>query len=66
MAAKHDGKKARANFWVAQQNIAKSKGGRPQFQHKAPKPAGASVITVKIASAASAEPSRSEEATPKS
>ena len=26
MAAKHDGKKARANFWVMQQNVAKQKG----------------------------------------
>ena len=46
MAAKHDGKRAAANFWVAQQNLAKSKGGRPLYQPKprkapvaAPKPA---------------------------
>lgn len=43
MAAKHDGKRAAANFWVAQQNLAKSKGGRPLYQPKprktpAPKP----------------------------
>ncbi len=34
MAAKHDGKRAAANFWVAQQNLAKSKGGRPLYQPK--------------------------------
>ena len=42
MAAKHDGKKARANFWVMQQNLAKQKGGRPGYQFnekKLPKPA---------------------------
>ncbi len=32
MAAKHDAKKARANFWVMQQNLAKQKGGRPGYQ----------------------------------
>ncbi|MDB5216244.1 MAG: hypothetical protein JWO86_4171 [Myxococcaceae bacterium] len=32
VAAKHDSKKARANFWVMQQNLAKQKGGRPGYQ----------------------------------
>ena len=32
VAAKHDAKKARANFWVMQQNLAKQKGGRPGYQ----------------------------------
>ena len=31
MAAKHDGKRARANMWVTHQNLARSKGGRPGF-----------------------------------
>jgi hypothetical protein len=42
VAAKHDAKKARANHWVMQQNMAKQKGGRPGFQFsekKAPRPA---------------------------
>lgn len=34
MAAKHDGKHARANMWVTQQNLAKAKGGRPHRQFK--------------------------------
>lgn len=34
VAAKHDGKHARANFWVTQQNLAKQKGGRPGYQFK--------------------------------
>lgn len=41
MAAKHDAKKARANHWVMQQNLAKQKGGRPGFkfnEKKAPRP----------------------------
>lgn len=32
MAAKHDGKHARANMWVTHQNLARAKGGRPGFQ----------------------------------
>ena len=39
MAAKHDGKKARANHWVMQQNLAKQKGGRPGYQFTEKKPA---------------------------
>ncbi len=36
MAAKFDGKHARMNMWVTQQNLARQKGGRPgyQFQEK--------------------------------
>ena len=36
VAAKHDGKHARANMWVTHQNLARQKGGRPgyQFQEK--------------------------------
>ena len=34
MAAKHDGKKARANMWVTHQNLAAAKGGRPLYQFK--------------------------------
>jgi hypothetical protein len=36
VAAKHDGKHARANMWVTHQNLARAKGGRPgyQFQEK--------------------------------
>ena len=32
MAAKHDGKRASANMWVTHQNLARAKGGRPQYQ----------------------------------
>jgi hypothetical protein len=32
VAAKFDGKHARANFWVTQQNLAKQKGGYPGYQ----------------------------------
>ena len=35
VAAKHDAKKARANHWVMQQNLAKQKGGRPGFKFNA-------------------------------
>jgi hypothetical protein len=41
LAAKFDGKHARANFWVTQQNLAKQKGGYPGYQFsekKRPKP----------------------------
>jgi hypothetical protein len=47
MAAKFDGARASANMWVAQQNLAKWKGGRPHYQPKlrqqppAPKPVAA-------------------------
>ena len=34
MAAKHDGKHARANMWVTHQNLARAKGGRPPPQFK--------------------------------
>lgn len=46
MAAKHDGKKARANHWVMQQNLAKQKGGRPGYkfnEKKLPRPAKSAV-----------------------
>ena len=39
MAAKHDAKKARANFWVMQQNLAKQKGGRRGYQFSERQPA---------------------------
>ena len=32
MAAKFDGKHARANMWVTHQNLARQKGGRPGYQ----------------------------------
>lgn len=35
MAAKHDGKHARANMWVTHQNLARAKGGYPQYVPKA-------------------------------
>jgi hypothetical protein len=46
VAAKHDAKKARANFWVMQQNLAKQKGGRPGYkfnEKKLPKPVKSAV-----------------------
>jgi hypothetical protein len=42
VAAKHDGKHARANMWVTHQNLARAKGGRPGYQfqeRKLPRPA---------------------------
>ena len=47
MAAKHDAKKARANHWVMQQNLAKQKGGRPGYkfnEKKLPRPAKSAVV----------------------
>jgi hypothetical protein len=47
VAAKHDGKKARANHWVMQQNLAKQKGGRPGYkfnEKKLPRPAKTAVV----------------------
>ena len=38
VAAKHDSKRARENFWVMQQNMAKQKGGRGPFLPKPRKP----------------------------
>lgn len=38
MAAKHDNKRARENYWVMQQNMAKQKGGRATFLPKPRKP----------------------------
>lgn len=38
MAAKFDGKHARANMWVTHQNLAKAKGGRPLYQPPPRKP----------------------------
>ena len=38
VAAKHDNKRARENFWVMQQNMAKQKGGRATFLPKPRKP----------------------------
>jgi hypothetical protein len=32
VAAKFDGKHARANMWVTHQNLARAKGGRPGYQ----------------------------------
>jgi hypothetical protein len=49
VAAKHDAKKARANHWVMQQNLAKQKGGRQGFQFsekKAPRPAKNASVSV--------------------
>ena len=38
VAAKHDNKRARENFWVMQQNMAKQNGGRATFLPKPRKP----------------------------
>ena len=59
MAAKFDGKHARANMWVTHQNLARQKGGRPgyQFQEKkAPRASRADSVTAPAATAA--EPKR--------
>lgn len=59
MAAKFDGKHARANMWVTHQNLARAKGGRPGYQfqeRKVPRaPKGAAVTP-----AAAAEPKPSD------
>jgi hypothetical protein len=34
VASKHDAKRARENFWVTQQNLAKQKGGRTGYTFK--------------------------------
>jgi hypothetical protein len=52
VAAKHDAKKARANHWVMQQNLAKQKGGRQGFQFsekKAPRPAKTAAVPAVLA-----------------
>ena len=58
MAAKHDGKHARANMWVTHQNLARAKGGRPHYQYKERK------ITSVPKPVPSAEPKAAVEAEP--
>ena len=68
MAAKHDGKHARANMWVTHQNLARQKGGKPGYQFKertrfqAPKPAPAAASAASAASGASNEQAVAAEA----
>jgi hypothetical protein len=65
VAAKHDGKKARANFWVMQQNLAKQKGGRPGYkfsEKKAPRPAKTGVVPAR-SEAPNGEASATEDGT---
>lgn len=54
MAAKFDGKHARANMWVTHQNLARAKGGRPHYQ--APVRKGPKVSKDRVAPLPSAEP----------
>jgi hypothetical protein len=61
VAAKHDGKHARANFWVTQQNLAKQKGGRPLYQFKERK---RPVAVVAKGAAASGDAAKPEVAAP--
>ena len=59
MAAKFDGKHARANMWVTQQNLARQKGGRPGYtfqEKKAPRAPRAPQVTAPATPAAAAEP----------
>jgi hypothetical protein len=62
VAAKFDGKHARANMWVTHQNLARAKGGRPGYQfqeRKGPRmPKGSPAKPV----AAAAEPKPAEAA----
>jgi hypothetical protein len=62
VAAKHDAKKARANHWVMQQNLAKQKGGRPgyKFNEKRPPKPPAKIAPVP---AVSGEAPKAEDAT---
>lgn len=53
MASKHDAKRARENFWVTQQNLAKQKGGRTGYTFKEKRP--------KVAPAPKPAPIASEE-----
>ncbi len=57
MAAKFDGKHARANMWVTQQNLARQKGGRPGYQFQEKKVPRASKVPVPAAPAPT-EPKR--------
>jgi hypothetical protein len=51
VAAKHDGKHARANMWVTHQNLARAKGGRPGYQFKAKKVFTAKQVAAKPSAA---------------
>jgi hypothetical protein len=65
VAAKHDGKRARANMWVTHQNLARSKGGRPGFMwqdRQASRPAKAVAETA--AASVPADPADSDGSTP--
>jgi len=53
VAAKFDGKHARANMWVTHQNLARAKGGRPHYQ--APVRKGPKVSKDSVARSSSAE-----------
>ena len=57
MAAKFDGKHARANMWVTQQNLSRQKGGRPGYQFQEKKVPRAPKVAVPAAPAP-AEPKR--------
>jgi len=67
VAAKFDGKHARANMWVTHQNLARAKGGRPGYQfqeRKAPRaPKGAAVAPAAAAAATEPKPSDATGAT---
>ena len=59
MAAKFDGKHARANMWVTHQNLARAKGGRPGYQfqeRKAPRAPTGAVAAPTPAATPAAEP----------
>lgn len=60
MASKSDGKHARANVWVTHQNLARAKGGRPQYQPKLRK--GPPLPRVAAAPSPTAEPARAQAA----
>jgi hypothetical protein len=52
VAAKFDGKHARANMWVTHQNLARQKGGRPGYQFQEKKVPRAPKVTAPAAPAA--------------
>ena len=59
MAAKFDGKHARANMWVTHQNLARAKGGHPGYQfqeRKVPRAPKAAVVTPALTPATPAKP----------
>ena len=63
MTAKHDGRHAANNLWVTQQNLARAKGGRPQYEAK-PRGPKAPVAAKKVPLRSRSAPKPVAEASP--